>query len=116
MRIILLSFTYALQYPLVGLVQRLGQFVKILAEVWWEAVLQRVQLAEYPSEPVQQRENLLLASNSMAFSHSISSFRQRLDHQILIVRPPSPHRCAWRRVDNTANILSDVRFLSDFVM
>ena len=116
MRVILLSLVYALQYPLVCFVQGLGQFVKILAEVWWEAMLQRVQLAEYPSEPVQQRENLLPASNSMTLSHSISSFRQRLDYQIFIVCSPSPHRRARGRVDDVSNIVSDVRFLSAFVM
>ena len=61
MRIILLSLIYPLQYPLIRFVQGLGQFVQILAEVWGDAVLQRVQLAEYPSEPVEQGENLLLA-------------------------------------------------------
>ena len=46
-----------------------------MAEVWGDAMLQRVQLAEYPSEPVQQRQNLLPAQDSMMLSHSISSFR-----------------------------------------
>jgi hypothetical protein len=80
MRVILLSLVYPLQYPLVRVVQGLGQFVKILAEVWGEAVLQRVQLAEYPSEPVQKRKELRPARDRMMLSHSISSFSQRLDH------------------------------------
>jgi hypothetical protein len=53
MRVIRLSLIYPLQYPLVCLIQGLGQLVKILAEVWGETMLQRVQLAERPSEPVQ---------------------------------------------------------------
>ena len=116
MRIILLRLVYPLQYPVVGFVQGLGQFVQIVAEVWGDAMLQRVQLAEDPSEPVQQSENLRPASNNMTLSHSIGSFRQRLYHQILIVRPPSPHRRARGRVYCTANVLGDVRFLSAFIM
>ena len=73
MRVILLSLIYPLQYPLVCFVQRLRQFIQILAEVWGEAMLQHVQLAEYPSEPVRRRKNL-------QHSHPIGSFRQRLDH------------------------------------
>ena len=80
MRVILLSFIDPLQYPLVGLVQGFGQFIQILAEIWGEAMLQCIQLAEYPSEPVRRRENWLPESNSMTHSHSISSFRQRLDY------------------------------------
>ena len=80
MRVLLLGFVDPLQYPLVGLIQGLGQFVQILAEIWGEAMLERVQLAEYPSEPVRQRENLLPASQNMTHSHPVSSFRQRLDH------------------------------------
>ena len=52
-RIILLSLVYPLQYPLVCFIKGLGQFVQILAEVWRDAMLQRVQLAEYPPEPVK---------------------------------------------------------------
>ena len=52
MRIILLRLVYPLQYPVVGLVQGIGQLVQILAKVWGDAMLQRLQLAEYPSEPV----------------------------------------------------------------
>ena len=80
MRVLLLGFVDPLQYPLVGLVQALGQFIQILAEIWGEAMLERVQLAECPSEPVRRRENLLLASQNMTHSHPVSSFRQRLDH------------------------------------
>ena len=80
MRVILLSLADTLQYPLVGLVQGFGQFVKILTEVRGEGMLQCIQLAEYPSEPVQQCENLLPASNNVTGPHSIGSFRQRLDH------------------------------------
>ena len=116
MRVILLSLVDPLQYPLVGLVQSLGQFVKILTEVRGEGMLQRIQLAEHPSEPVQQCENLLPASKNMTRLHSIGSFRQRLDYQVLIVHPPSPHRRARGQIDNAANIFSDVRLLSDFVM
>ena len=116
MRIILLSLIDPLQYPLVRFVQGLGQFIQILAEVWGDAMLQRVQLAEYPSEPVKQCENLLLGRDSMTPSHSISSFRQCLDHQILIVRSPSSHCSTRGRVDNVLNIVSDVRFLSAFVV
>ena len=116
MRVILLSLVYPLQYLLVCLVQGLRRFVQILAEVWWKAVLQRIQLAEYPSEPVQRLEKLLSAWDGMKFSHSISSFRQRLDHQILIVHPPSPHRHTRGRVDHPANVLSTVRCLFAFVM
>ena len=116
MRIVLLRLIYPLQYPLVCFVQGLGQFIQILAEVWGDAMLQRVQLAEYPSEPVQQRENLLLAWNSMTPSHSIGSFCQRLDHQILIVRPPSSHCSTRVRVDDVSNVVNDVRFLSTFVV
>ena len=117
MRIVPLSLVYPLQYPLVGVVQSLGYLVQILAEIWGEAMLERVQLAEYPSEPVQRRENLLWDIMSLkTLSHSIGSFRQRLDHQILIVLPPSPHRRARGRVYRTANVLSDVRFLSAFVV
>ncbi len=61
MRVILLSLINASQYPLVCFIKGLRQFVKKLTEVWWEAMLQRVQLAEYPSKPVQQRKKLLLA-------------------------------------------------------
>ena len=116
MRIILLSLIDPLQYPLVRFVQGLGQFIQILAEVWGDAMLQRVQLAEYPSEPVKQCENLLLGRDSMTPSHSISSFRQCLDHQILIVRSPSSHCSTRGRVDNVSNVVSDVRFLSAFVV
>ena len=116
MRVILLRFVYPLQYPVVRFVQSIRQFVQILAEVWGDAMLQRLQLAEYPSEPVQQCENMRPAWDGMMFSHSIGSFRQCLDHQILIVRPPSPHRRAWGRVYRTTNILSDVRLLSAFVV
>ena len=116
MRIIFLGLVYPLQYPLVGFIQGFGQFVKILAEVWGEAILQRVQLAEYPSEPVQQRKELPPAWDSMTLSHSVCSFRQRLDHQILIVRPPSPHRRARGRVDNVSNVVLDVLFLSAFIV
>jgi hypothetical protein len=117
MRIILLSLVYPLQYPLVRFVQGLRQFVQILADVWGEAMLQRIQLAEHPSEPVKQRKELLLPVwDRMTFSHSIGSFRQRFDHQILIICPPSPHRRAWGRVDHRANIVSDVRLLSALVL
>ena len=116
MRIILLSLVNSLQYPLVRFVQGLRQFIQILAEVWGDAVLQRVQLAEYPSEPVKQRENMLLACDSMTPSHSISSFCQRLDHQILIVRSPSSHCSTRGRVDNVSNVVGDVRLLSAFVV
>ena len=116
MRVILLRLVYPLQYSVVRFVQGIGQFVKILAEVWGNAMLQRVQLAKYPSKPIQQREMLLSAWGRMALSHSIGSFCQRLDYQILIVRPPSPHRRARGRVHRTANVLSDVRFLSAFVV
>ena len=116
MRVILLSLVYPLQYPVVGFVQGVGQFVQILAEVRGNAMLQRVQLAKYPSEPVQQRKMLLSTWLRMALSHSIGSFCQRLDHQFLIVRPPSPHRRARGRVHRTANVLSDVRFLSAFIV
>ena len=116
MRVILLRLVYPLQYPVVRFVQSIGQFVQILAEVWGDAMLQRVQLAEYPSEPVKQCENLLLGRDSMTLSHSIGSFRQRLDYKILIVRPPSLHRRARRRVHRTAHVLSDVRFLPAFIM
>ena len=116
MRVILLSLVYPLQYPLVGLVQSLGQFVKILTEVRGEGMLQCIQLAECPSEPVQQCENLLPASNNMAHLHPIGSFRQRLDHEILIIRPPSPHRHAWGRANDVSNVAGDVRFLSAFVV
>ena len=95
MRIILLRLVYPLQYPVVSFIQGFGQIVQILAEVRGNAMLQRIQLAEYPSEPVQQSENLRPAFN-MTSSHAISSFRQRLDHEILIIRPPSPHRRARR--------------------
>ena len=57
MRIILLRLIYPLQYPLVRFVQGLGQLVQILAEVWGDAMLQRVQLAEYPSKPIRYRES-----------------------------------------------------------
>ena len=80
MRVILLSFVYPLQYPLVCFVQGFGQFVKILTEVRGEGMLQRIQLAEYPSEPVRLRKNLLPASKNMTHSHPIGSFRQRLDY------------------------------------
>ena len=80
MRVILLSLIYPLQYPLVCFVQCLRQFIQILAEVWGEAMLQHVQLAEYPSEPVRRRKTLLPASNNIKHSHPIGSFRQRLDH------------------------------------
>ena len=116
MRIIPLSFVYPLQYPVVGFVKRFGQFVQISAEVWGDAMLQRVQLAEYPSEPVRQCENLPPARDSMTVSHSISSFRQRLDHQILIICSPSSHCCTRGRVDDIPNVLSDVFFLSAFVV
>ena len=116
MCVILLSLVYPLQYPVVRLVQGFWQFVQILAKVWGNAMLQRVQLAEYPSEPVRPRENLLPAWDSMIFLHSISSFRQRLDHQIPIVRPPSPHRHAWGRANDVSNVAGDVRFLSAFVV
>ena len=94
MRIILLRLIYPLQYPVVSFVQGIGQFIQVLAEVWGNAMLQRIQLAENPSEPVQQSENPRPASNKVTLSHSIGSFGQRLNHQILIVRPPSPHRRA----------------------
>ena len=116
MRVVLLSLAYSLQYPVVRFVQGLRQFVKILTEVWGNAMLQRVQLTEYPSEPVRPRENLLPAWDNMAFLHSISSFRQHLDHQIPIVCPPSPHRHAWGRLNDVSNVVSDVRFLSAFVV
>ena len=116
MGIILLSLVYPLQYPLVCFVQGLGQFVQILAEVWGDAVLQGVQLAEYPSEPVKQRENMLIAWDNMTPSHSIRSFRQCLDHQSLIVRSPSSHCSTRGRVDNVSNVVSDVGFLSAFVV
>ena len=116
MCIILLRLVYSLQYPVVRFVQGLGQFIQILAEVWGDAMLQRLQLAEYPPEPVRHSENLRPVSSNMTLSHSISPLRQRLDHQILIVRPPSPHRSARRRVHRTANILSNVRFLSAFIV
>ena len=80
MRIILLRLVYPLQYPVVRFIQRLGQFIQILAEVRGNAMLQRVQLAKYPSEPLQQSENLRLEFNNMMLSHSVSSLRQRLDH------------------------------------
>ena len=96
MRIILLRLVYPLQYPVVSFIQGFGQIVQILAEVRGNAMLQRIQLAEYPSEPVQRSENLRPALNNKMPSHSISSFRQRLDHEILIIRPPSPHRRARR--------------------
>ena len=116
MRVILLGFVYPLQYPVVRFVQGIGQLVQILAEVRGNAMLQRVQLAEHPSEPAQQSENLRPASNNMTHSHSIGSIRQRLDHQILIVRSPSPHRRARGRVNRTANVFNDVRLLSTFIM
>jgi hypothetical protein len=52
----------------------------------------------------------------MTFSHSIGSFRQRLDYQLLSSVSPSPHRRARGRVDHVANIVSYVRFLSAFVV
>ena len=51
-----LSLVYTLHYPVIGFVQGLGQFIEIMAEIWGEAMLQRVQLAEYPSEPVRHCE------------------------------------------------------------
>ena len=52
----------------------------------------------------------------MTRSHSICSFRQRVDYQVLIILPPSPHRRAWGQVDDVSNVVSDVRFLSAFVV
>ena len=65
MRVILLSLVYPLQYPVVRFVQGLRQSIKILSEIWWEAMSQRVQLAEYPPEPVRRRENVVPESNNM---------------------------------------------------
>ena len=80
MRVIFLGLVYPLQNPVVRVIQSLGQFVQILAEVWGNAMLQRVQLAEYSSEPVQQSENLQPEQNNTTPSHSICSFRQRCNH------------------------------------
>ena len=65
MRVVLLSLTDALINSVVGFIQGLRQLVKILAEVWWEAVSKRVQLAEYPPGPVRRRENVVPESNNM---------------------------------------------------
>ena len=116
MRIILLILVYPLQYLVISFVQGIGQLIQTLAEVFRNAMLQGLQLAEHPSEPVQQSENLRLALNTMSLSHSICSFRQCLDHKILIIHTPTPHRHAWGQVHRTANVLNDVHFLSGFIM
>ena len=116
MGVIFLSLIDSPQYTFISFVKGLRQLIKILAEVLGEAMLQCIQLAEYPSEPEQQRKKPQITWNSMTFSHSISSFRQRLNHKRFIICSPSPHRRARGRVDNAANIVSNVRLLSAFVM
>src|SRR6266702_6943590 len=116
MGVILLSLIEAPQYPLVCFIQSFRQFIKKLTDVRWEAMLQRVQLAEYPSEPVQQRKKLRLARYGLTHSHSIGSFCQRPDYEIFIICRPSPHRRIRGRVYDVLDVVGDIRFLSTFVM
>ena len=116
MGVILLRLIDALQNPLVCFIQGLGQFVEKLTEIWWETMLQCFQLAEYPSEPVQRRKKQLLAENNLTPSHPIGPFYQRLDHQVFIVRSPSSHRRTRGRIDDVSNVVSNVRFLSTFIV
>src|SRR5882762_4031137 len=48
--------------------------------------------------------------------HSVSSFRQYLDHKFLIILPPSPHARFRVRVDNGPNIIRNVLFLSALIV
>ena len=93
MRVIPLSLADALQYSVIGVIQGFRQFIQILAEVWGDAVLQRVQLAKYPSEPVQQCKNLKPAWDSMtphipsalSVSVSITRFLSSALHLLIAV-------------------------------
>ena len=49
-------------------------------------------------------------------SHAVGSFRQRLDHQIFIIRSPSSHCSTRGRVDDVSNVVGDVSLLSAFIV
>ena len=101
------------QHPLVGLIQRFGQFVKNTPDTRRKTMSQRLQLAIYPSKPMRQYKNFTKRMRNERL-HPVCSFGERLDDKFPVLPAPSPHLHVRR--NNRSHVIDNILLLSCLIM